>query len=80
MPKLKQFSGKEIIKILESYGFINKRTTGSHARVTFIKNSTSYHITIPLHDALKKGTLHGIIKNLELHLGHEEVRKIFFTN
>jgi len=38
-----------------------KRTTGSHSRLTLVRNDSSYHVTIPLHDVLKKGTLHGIV-------------------
>lgn len=72
MPKLKQLSGKEVIKIFEAHGFEIKRTVGSHARLTLVRDGSSFHITIPLHDSLKKGTLHGIIKDFELCFGKEE--------
>ena len=79
MPKLKQLSGKEVIKIFEAHGFEVKRTVGSHVRLSFFKNETSHHITIPLHDSLKIGTLHGIIKEFELCFGREESEKYFWN-
>ncbi|HAT68348.1 MAG: hypothetical protein A2481_03410 [Candidatus Yonathbacteria bacterium RIFOXYC2_FULL_47_9] len=77
MPKLKQLSGKEVIKIFESHGFEVKRTTGSHTRLTLVRDGTSYHITIPLHDALKKGTLHSIVKDFETYFGKDATNRFF---
>jgi predicted RNA binding protein YcfA (HicA-like mRNA interferase family) len=78
MPKLKQLSGKEVVKIFEAHGFEITRTVGSHVRLTLFKDDSSFHITIPLHDALKKGTLHGVIKDFELCFGKEETKKFFY--
>ena len=78
MPKLKQLSGKEVVKIFKSHGFEIKRTVGSHVRLTLSEKDSSYHVTIPLHDNLKKGTLHGIIKDFELCFGKEETEQFFF--
>lgn len=79
MLKLKQFSGKEVVKIFEAHGFEIKRTVGSHVRLTLVRDSSSFHVTIPLHDSLKKGTLHGIIKDFELCFGKEETEQCFFS-
>ncbi len=79
MPKLKQFSGKEVVKLFEIHGFKVKRTLGSHVRLTLDKNDSSYHVTIPLHDSLKKGTLHGIMRDFELCFGKEETDLCFFS-
>lgn len=78
MPKLKTFSGKEVIKIFEAHGFKEKRTVGSHVRLKLAQKDSSYYVTIPLHDPLKKGTLHGVIKDFELCFGKEETNKCFF--
>ena len=74
------FSGKDllVVKIFESQGFVVKRTVGSHVRMTLFQDGTSYHITIPLHNSIKKGTLHGIIKDFELCFGKEKTNKYFF--
>ena len=79
MPKLRQFSGKEVIKIFQSHGFEVKRTVGSHVRLVLLQDESSFHITIPLHARLKKGTLHGIIKDFELCFGKEETLLCFFS-
>jgi len=73
-----QFSGKEVVKIFEAHGFVISRAIGSHVRLTLSRNNSSYHVTIPLHDSLKKGTLHGIIKDFELCFGKDETKKCFF--
>lgn len=79
MPKLKQLSGKEVVKIFELYGFKIKRNVGSHTRLTLFQDGISYHITIPLHNSLKKGTLHSIVKDFELCFGKKETNKCFFN-
>lgn len=79
MQKLKQLSGKEVVKIFKVNGFEVKRIVGSHVRLTLLKNNSSYRVTIPLHDSLKKGTLHGIIKDFELCFGREKTKLCFYN-
>jgi predicted RNA binding protein YcfA (HicA-like mRNA interferase family) len=79
MLKLKQFSGKEVVKIFEAHGFEVKRTVGSHVRLTLIRDDSSFHVTVPLHDSLKKGTLYGIIKDFELCFGKKETEQCFYN-
>ena len=78
MSKLRQFSGKEVVKIFEAHGFKVKRILGSHVRMTLVRSDSSYHVTIPLHDSLKKGTLHGVMKDFELCFGKDETKQCFF--
>jgi predicted RNA binding protein YcfA (HicA-like mRNA interferase family) len=77
MPKLRQFSGQEVVEIFLQYGFVIKRQVGSHVRLTLEKENNSFHITIPLHRSLKKGTLSHIVKDFEICFGREETDKIF---
>ncbi|MCX6755899.1 MAG: type II toxin-antitoxin system HicA family toxin [Candidatus Nomurabacteria bacterium] len=79
MQKLKQLSGREVVKIFESHGFQVKRIVGSHTRLTLLKDDNSYHVTIPLHNPVKKGTLHSIMKDFELCFGKEETNKCFYN-
>lgn len=79
MQKLKQLSGKEIVKIFESYGFVLKRIKGSHVRLTLVTKESSHHITIPLHDKLKIGTYDNIVKEFENCFGKEESTKCFYN-
>lgn len=77
--KLRIQSGKEVVKILEKYGFVLARTTGSHARLT-LNNKETFHISIPLHSELKRGTLRGIISELEKHISSENLDNDFYTD
>lgn len=79
MGNQKQFSGKELVKIFEVNGFVVKRTVGSHVRLSLEKIDFSYHVTIPLHNPIKKGTLHGIIKDFESCFGKEKAQEIFYN-
>jgi predicted RNA binding protein YcfA (HicA-like mRNA interferase family) len=79
MPKLRQLSGSDVVRIFEAHGFKVKRTVGSHVRLTFLRDDFTYHVTIPLHSSLKKGTLHGIVKDFEQCFGREEVDQNFFN-
>ena len=43
------------------------RQTGSHLRLTTDRNG-QHHVTVPLHDPLKVGTLSGILADVAAHL------------
>jgi predicted RNA binding protein YcfA (HicA-like mRNA interferase family) len=77
--KLRVLSGKEVVKIIERYGFVQTRSVGSHVRMTCEINSGAFHITIPLHNELKRGTLSDIVCELERCVGREKLEKDFYT-
>jgi predicted RNA binding protein YcfA (HicA-like mRNA interferase family) len=60
--KLKRFSGKEICRILQGYGFHEVRRKGSH--IIMQKQITGSTITVPVpnHKEIKTGTLMSIIR------------------
>jgi predicted RNA binding protein YcfA (HicA-like mRNA interferase family) len=70
MSRLPTVSGQQAVKALCRFGFQAKRRKGSH--VVLQKNQI--FLTVPLHPALKKGTLNAIIKQAGL------TRKEFFDN
>ena len=53
-------SGVTLAKMLEKYGYLITRQSGSHIRLT-TQLSGQHHITIPNHDPLKVGTLSSIL-------------------
>ena len=63
--KLPVVSGSEIIKILVRAGYAVQSRKGSHVT---LKNSKEPHqrVTVPLHDALKRGTLLNILGQVGL--------------
>ena len=78
--RIRVLSGKDVTKIIEKYGFIQTRSVGSHVRMTYKTSSASFHITIPLHKELKRGTLSDIIKELEQCVTKENLKKDFYAN
>lgn len=58
---------KELVKSLERHGFTRQRQTGSHAHFF---HPDGRWTTVPMHSReLKKGTLHGILKDIGMTLG-----------
>ncbi|MFA1612266.1 type II toxin-antitoxin system HicA family toxin [Halobellus rubicundus] len=61
------FSGQEVIKVLvNSGGFEWRRTTGDHAQLYYehpTNEDDRRHVTVPLHDELRVGTLREIAAN-----------------
>ena len=61
MGNLPSLTPKELIKILESKGFVLKRIHGSHHY--FVHAETGNITVVPVHNKdLAKGTLHAILK------------------
>ena len=56
-------SGEQLAKLLARYGYRVTRQTGGHLRLTTTIREES-HVTIPLHNALKVGTLSSILTDV----------------
>ena len=63
----RDLSGADLIRALGGVGYRVTRQTGSHARLTTDK-PTQHHVTVPMHDPLKIGTLAGILADVAGHL------------
>ena len=61
------FSGREVVKALvNAGGFEWRRTTGDHAQLYYehpTNDDDRRHVTVPLHDELKTGTLRDIAQS-----------------
>lgn len=67
MSKLPQVSGKEVIKALQKIGFVVVSQRGSHIKLERKKSNQRQTVIIPMHKAIKKGTLrNGILKPINL--------------
>ena len=64
----RDLSGRELAKALNRLGYAVSHQTGSHMRLT-TQLSGEHHITIPDHDSLRIGTLSGILREVETHVG-----------
>ncbi len=63
----RNLSGRVLIKSLQRIGYEVTRQTGSHVRLTILKHG-EHHITIPLHNPLRIGTLASVLSNVANHL------------
>jgi predicted RNA binding protein YcfA (HicA-like mRNA interferase family) len=62
MPKLPPLSGGELIRALERLGFERAGQSGSHVKL----RRAGISCIVPLHKAVKKGTLAGILRQAQL--------------
>jgi predicted RNA binding protein YcfA (HicA-like mRNA interferase family) len=56
----RDLSGAQLIRWLARVGYRSTRQTGSHVRLTNA-GEPEHHVTIPLHDSLRVGTLNAIL-------------------
>ena len=65
-------SGEELAHLLERFGYIVTRQTGSHMRLT---REGEHHLTVPRHRQVRVGTLSNILRDVAGHIGvtREEV-------
>jgi predicted RNA binding protein YcfA (HicA-like mRNA interferase family) len=56
-------SADRLIRALEGLGYVAIRQKGSHVRLRH-DGSPVHTITVPLHNPLKTGTLHGILSEV----------------
>lgn len=74
-------SGTELARRLGGFGYSVTRQTGSHIRLTTQKNG-EHHVTVPLHDPLKLGTLAGILNEVAEHfkISRQDVAEKLFKS
>lgn len=79
MPKLKKLSGKEVISILNLFGFevINQR--GSHVKLRRIKEDMKQTLLIPNHKEIDTGTLRAIVRQAGKYIPTEELIQQFYS-
>ena len=77
--KLKDLSGKEVIKFLEQNGFSIHGTRGSHCKMRRIISDHNQTIIIPTHNSIAKGTLHDIYNQISEYLPELGVEKFFYS-
>ncbi|MFI4860549.1 MAG: type II toxin-antitoxin system HicA family toxin [Phycisphaerales bacterium JB063] len=66
MPPLPIISGRDLVRALESIGYVVIRQRGSHLRLRHPNNDHRKPTTVPLHKTLKRGTLNSILKDAGL--------------
>jgi predicted RNA binding protein YcfA (HicA-like mRNA interferase family) len=59
-------TGPKLVRALRKFGYTVLRQTGSHIRLV-TQQGGEHHLTVPNHDPIKVGTLHGILKDVAAH-------------
>ena len=62
----RNLTGAQLIKALEQLGYQSTRQAGSHIRLT-CQFPKTHHLTVPLHDPLRIGTLAAILADVATH-------------
>ena len=64
MASLPALSGKEVVRVFESFGWSVARQRGSH--IIMIKEGENITLSIPNHKEVAKGTLRSLIRSANL--------------
>jgi predicted RNA binding protein YcfA (HicA-like mRNA interferase family) len=59
----RDISGAHLVAALRRVGYERSRQTGSHVRLTHA-GPPQHHVTVPMHDALRLGTLSSIVESV----------------
>ncbi len=62
----RDISGQRLADALKELGYLATRQKGDHLRLTTQQNG-EHHLSIPLHESLRVGTLANILKDVESH-------------
>lgn len=80
MLKLKTLSGRDVIKIFESFDFSIVIQKGSHVKLRRItKDNIKQTLTIPNHRELDRGTLKAIYNQSLRYILESDLRKHFYS-
>ena len=69
MAGLPQVSGRRLIRMLATLGYVEVRQKGSHVRLTKTTESGEHYITVPDHRGIAKGTLSDILGAVSARTG-----------
>ncbi len=75
----RDLSSRDVVRELKRFGYVVVRQDGSHIRLTTQQGGEG-HLTVPVHDPLRVGTLEQIVGMAAKHFGMSKVdmmRKLF---
>ncbi len=81
MPKLRSLSGKEVLRILQSFGFDEISRRGSHVKLR--REATGgfkQTLTIPDHSDLYRGTIRAIYRQALRYVPETELKPHFYAD
>jgi len=81
MPKLRRLSGKAVIAILEQFGFVVIRITGSHHHMRRTVGDENQYLMVAVHGnkPIPTGTLHKLYRRACHYIPEDELRPYFYS-
>jgi predicted RNA binding protein YcfA (HicA-like mRNA interferase family) len=80
-PRLKRLSGRDVVRVLATFGFEVVNTRGSHCKLRRLAPGGSRQtLTLPLHDELAPGTLHAIYRQALRYVPAADLHAHFFRD
>ena len=79
MPRLKRLSGKDILIILERFGFVVISVRGSHSKLRRTHLGEKQTLTIPNHPELDSGTCRAIFRQACRYIDPEKLKPWFYN-
>lgn len=64
MPYLPVLSGREVVRVFESFGWLKVRQTGSH--IVLVKQGHPATLSVPDHREVARGALRKLIRSADL--------------
>jgi len=79
MPKLRDVSGKQLVRIFKNFGFVVASQKGSHIKMSRICSGAVQTLVIPNHTSILKGTLKTIYTQALEYISEKELKKMFYS-
>ena len=80
MPRLRNLSGHDLLRIFGTFGFHRVSQRGSHVKLRrMLATGAQQTLTIVLHDEVDKGTVRAIYRQALRYLTETELRPHFYA-
>jgi predicted RNA binding protein YcfA (HicA-like mRNA interferase family) len=78
---LKRLSGRDVVRVLATFGFEVVNTRGSHCKLRrTLPDGTRQTLTLPLHAELAPGTLHALYRQALRYVPAADLHSHFFRD
>jgi predicted RNA binding protein YcfA (HicA-like mRNA interferase family) len=79
MPKLRRLAGRDVVTILQGFGFQQVSQRGSHVKLVRTRTEGRQVLTIPLHTELDSGTLRAIVRQASRFIPEQDLSPHFYS-
>lgn len=79
MAKLRRLAGRDLLTILQGFGFQQVSQRGSHVKLAREVAGARQVLTIPLHAELDSGTIRAIFRQASRFISEQDLRLHFYS-